>query len=55
MREATGGKLKFAMNGGAAISKDTQEFLSVAIMPMMQGTYEQHIFGLNFSSFQGME
>ncbi|PPQ88125.1 hypothetical protein CVT25_004881 [Psilocybe cyanescens] len=37
VREATGGKLKFAMNGGAAISKDTQEFLSVAIMPMMQG------------------
>ncbi|KAH9483478.1 Long-chain-fatty-acid--CoA ligase 2 [Psilocybe cubensis] len=37
VREATGGKLKFAMNGGAAISKETQEFLSVAIMPMMQG------------------
>ncbi|PPR05136.1 LOW QUALITY PROTEIN: hypothetical protein CVT26_012221 [Gymnopilus dilepis] len=37
VREVTGGKLKFAMNGGAAISKETQEFLSVALMPMMQG------------------
>lgn len=37
VKEVTGGQLKFAMNGGAPISKDTQEFLSVAIMPMMQG------------------
>ncbi|KAG5654015.1 hypothetical protein H0H81_008325 [Sphagnurus paluster] len=37
VREATGGKLVFIMNGGAAISKDTQEFLSWAIVPMMQG------------------
>lgn len=37
VREVTGGKLKFAMNGGAPISKDTQEFLSIALMPMMQG------------------
>ncbi|KAF8963791.1 long-chain-fatty-acid-CoA-ligase [Flammula alnicola] len=37
VKEATGGRLKFAMNGGAPISKETQEFLSVAIMPMMEG------------------
>jgi len=37
VREVTGGKLKFAMNGGAPISKETQEFLSIALMPMMQG------------------
>ncbi|KAF9470857.1 acetyl-CoA synthetase-like protein [Pholiota conissans] len=37
VREATGGRLKFAMNGGAPISRETQEFLSVAIMPMMEG------------------
>lgn len=38
VRAATGGNLRFAMNGGAAISSDTQEFLSLAVMPMMQGT-----------------
>ncbi|KDR82130.1 hypothetical protein GALMADRAFT_240655 [Galerina marginata CBS 339.88] len=37
VREVTGGKLKFAMTGGAAISKETQEFLSIALVPMMQG------------------
>ncbi|GLB35700.1 putative AMP-binding enzyme [Lyophyllum shimeji] len=34
---ATGGQLLFTMNGGAAISRDTQEFLSLAVVPMMQG------------------
>ncbi|RDB26583.1 Long-chain-fatty-acid--CoA ligase 2 [Hypsizygus marmoreus] len=37
VREATGGQLQFTMNGGAAISRDTQEFLSLAVVPMMQG------------------
>ncbi|KAF8063537.1 long-chain-fatty-acid-CoA-ligase, partial [Lyophyllum atratum] len=37
VREATGGQLVFTMNGGAAISQDTQEFLSWAVVPMMQG------------------
>ncbi|KAF8153442.1 long-chain-fatty-acid-CoA-ligase [Crassisporium funariophilum] len=37
VREATGGRLTFAMNGGAPIGKETQEFLSLAIMPMLQG------------------
>ncbi|KAG6808209.1 hypothetical protein H0H92_005030 [Tricholoma furcatifolium] len=37
IREATGGQLTFTMNGGAAVSKDTQDFLSWATVPMMQG------------------
>lgn len=39
IREATGGQLIFTMNGGAAISKETQDFLSLATVPMMQGMY----------------
>ncbi|KAG5730358.1 Long-chain-fatty-acid--CoA ligase 2 [Termitomyces sp. T112] len=37
IREAIGGRLMFTMNGGAAISKDTQDFLSWVTVPMMQG------------------
>lgn len=37
VRAATGGQLLFTMNGGAAISRETQEFLSHAVVPMMQG------------------
>ncbi|KDE07555.1 hypothetical protein MVLG_02226 [Microbotryum lychnidis-dioicae p1A1 Lamole] len=33
----TGGKLKYAMSGGAPISKETQEFLSIALVLMIQG------------------
>ncbi|PPR07077.1 hypothetical protein CVT24_010978 [Panaeolus cyanescens] len=37
LKEATGGRLVFAMNGGAPISEATQEFLSLTVMPMFQG------------------
>ncbi|KAJ3534142.1 hypothetical protein NMY22_g7048 [Coprinellus aureogranulatus] len=37
VRKPTGGNLRWAINGGAAISKDTQEYLSLAVMPLMQG------------------
>lgn len=37
VRSATGGRLLFTMNGGASISRDTQDFLSHALVPMMQG------------------
>jgi long-chain acyl-CoA synthetase len=47
VREATGGRLKFAMNGGAPISRDTREFLSVAIMPMMEGEQCASVLSLN--------
>lgn len=35
--EATGGRLRIAMNGGSALSKPTQEFLSTALMTVLQG------------------
>ncbi|KAJ2919886.1 hypothetical protein MD484_g583, partial [Candolleomyces efflorescens] len=37
VREPTGGNIKWGINGGAAISRDTQEFMSLAVMPLMQG------------------
>lgn len=40
VRQPTGGNLRWAINGGAAISKDTQEFLSEAVVPLMQGAYQ---------------
>ncbi|TFK20131.1 acyl-CoA synthetase [Coprinopsis marcescibilis] len=36
LRDATGGKVQWGITGGAAISKNTQEFLSLAVMPLMQ-------------------
>ena len=39
IRTPTGGNLRWAINGGAAISKDTQEYLSLSIMPLMQGAF----------------
>ncbi|ODM17738.1 hypothetical protein SI65_06526 [Aspergillus cristatus] len=37
LKEATGGRLRIVMNGGGPISKDTQQFLSMAIAPMISG------------------
>ncbi|KAK9481163.1 eukaryotic long-chain fatty acid CoA synthetase (LC-FACS) [Lipomyces japonicus] len=37
VKEATGGRLRVIMNGGAALSKDTQAFLSSVIAPMIIG------------------
>ncbi|KAF8553880.1 long-chain-fatty-acid-CoA-ligase, partial [Imleria badia] len=37
VKAATGGRLRLAMSGGAALSKETQEFLSVALVTMLQG------------------
>ncbi|KAJ7153021.1 long-chain-fatty-acid-CoA-ligase [Mycena crocata] len=37
VRAATGGRLRIAMSGGAAISRETQEFLSVALVMLLQG------------------
>lgn len=33
VKEATGGALEYAVNGGAGISKDTQLFLQTALVP----------------------
>lgn len=47
LKEATGGRLRIVMNGGGPISKDTQQFLSMAIAPMISG------YGLTETSAMG--
>ncbi|KAG6853150.1 hypothetical protein C0991_006557 [Blastosporella zonata] len=37
VRAATGGRLRLALSGGAAVSRETQEFLSVALVTILQG------------------
>lgn len=37
VKEATGGRLRICMNGGGPIAKDTQNFISMAITPMING------------------
>lgn len=38
VRAATGGRLRLALSGGAAISRETQEFLTAALVTVLQGT-----------------
>ena len=37
VQQGTGGRLKIALSGGAPISKATQEFLSTALVMVVQG------------------
>lgn len=37
VKAQTGGRLRFAISGGAAISRETQEFLSTALVTVLQG------------------
>ncbi|KAF8968685.1 long-chain-fatty-acid-CoA-ligase [Flammula alnicola] len=37
VRTATGGRLRIALSGGAAISRETQEFLTTALVIVLQG------------------
>ncbi|KAF8636067.1 hypothetical protein AX17_003823 [Amanita inopinata Kibby_2008] len=37
VRAATGGRLRIALSGGAALSRETQEFLSAALVTLLQG------------------
>ena len=37
IREGTGGRLRVALSGGAALSRETQEFLSIALVTIVQG------------------
>ena len=37
VKAATGGRLRLALSGGAALSRETQEFLNVALVKMLQG------------------
>ena len=40
IQEAVGGEILFSVNGGAGISKETQEFFNLAVMPLTQGAFE---------------
>lgn len=37
VKAATGGRLRLALSGGAALSRETQQFLSLALVTMLQG------------------
>ncbi|KAL8830472.1 MAG: hypothetical protein Q9170_005725 [Blastenia crenularia] len=37
IKQATGGQLRIALNGGGPIARDTQRFISVCITPMING------------------
>nr|CAG8641383.1 9322_t:CDS:2 [Entrophospora candida] len=37
IKEQTGGRLRYALSGGAPISKETQEFLCITLCPILQG------------------
>ena len=37
VRAATGGRLRLALSGGAALSRETQEFLNLALVKLLQG------------------
>ena len=37
VKAATGGRLRLAMNGGAALSKETQTFLTDVLVMVLQG------------------
>jgi long-chain acyl-CoA synthetase len=37
VKQATGGRLKYALSGGAAISTETQEFLMTCLTTLIQG------------------
>jgi len=39
VRQQTGGRLKIMFNGGGAVSKSTQDFLSTALVIMIQGEF----------------
>jgi len=39
VKAATGGRLRLALSGGAALSRETQEFFSVALVTMLQGWF----------------
>ena len=39
IKAATGGRLRLAMCGGAALSRETQEFLNLALVTMLQGEF----------------
>lgn len=37
VKQQTGGRLRYAFNGGGAVSRSTQQFLMTALVDMIQG------------------
>jgi long-chain acyl-CoA synthetase len=48
VKAATGGRLRLALSGGAALSRETQEFLTLALVTVLQGSCD--FFGPGFFS-----
>jgi long-chain acyl-CoA synthetase len=42
VRAATGGRLRIGLSGGAALSRETQQFLTLALVAMVQGMWHSH-------------
>lgn len=49
IRAGTGGRLRLALSGGAALSQETQEFMSLAVVQVLQGTLILFCFVLSKS------
>jgi long-chain acyl-CoA synthetase len=47
VRAATGGRLRLALSGGAAVSPETQEFLTTTLVTMLQGTLWHHLMPIS--------
>ena len=47
LKDATGGRLRLVMNGGGPLAQDTQQFISMAVAPMISG------YGLTETSAMG--
>ena len=50
VRAATGGRLRVALCGGAAISRDTQDFLTTALVPIIQGSVTPFPFDVDMKA-----
>jgi long-chain acyl-CoA synthetase len=50
IKQATGGRLRVAMSGGAALSRETQEFLTLALVTVVQGATQTSQFGLELTN-----
>ncbi|KAJ6477712.1 hypothetical protein C8R45DRAFT_934366 [Mycena sanguinolenta] len=53
VQAATGGRLRIAMSGGATIGRETQEFLSVALVMLFQGMGKREGGWRDFIAFNG--
>jgi long-chain acyl-CoA synthetase len=50
IKQATGGRLHVAMSGGAALSREMQEFLTLALVTVIQGATQTSQFGLELTN-----